>query len=194
MHAHLCEYVGAYSVDGRSSRRQVPLAGHIHASPVKRPPVDTKLLPQLIHPGTSGELCLPPLCPSLVASSFFLIWHLSHFFPLMYRFFHVRLLVFWTSTNRNAGCVLSVPFRRCHFKECVTDLLGRRVKPLTTPLTTAAPRESTVQERWLIIFSQGKSVSTVRTTRWFPCLVFVTVKHLALLLWVVSEVHSFCYM
>ncbi len=85
----------------------------------------------------------------------------------MYRFFHVRLLVFWTSTNRSAEWVLSVPFRRCHFEECVTKRLGWRAKPLTTPLTTAAPHESTVQPRWLIMFSQGKSKHKIQQKNMF---------------------------
>lgn len=75
----------------------------------------------------------------------------------MYRLFRVRLPALWTSANRSTGCVLSVPFRRCHFEECVTERLGRRAKPLTTPLTTVVPYESTVQARWPIMFSQGKS-------------------------------------
>lgn len=32
--------VGVRSVDGHASRRQVPLAGHIRASPVKYPPAE----------------------------------------------------------------------------------------------------------------------------------------------------------
>lgn len=32
--------VGVHSVDGHASRRQVPLAGHIRASPVKYPPAE----------------------------------------------------------------------------------------------------------------------------------------------------------